>query len=71
MSKEKEKIIKSANVQYGSICFLVPVIKRTNSLDPAQSQDLQLLLRTFLKEELFMVFKPFKNLEIPCMKCIC
>lgn len=49
MSKEKEKIIKSANVQYGSICFLVPVIKRTNNLDPAQSQDLQLLLRTFLK----------------------
>lgn len=44
-----KKIIKSANVQYGSICFLVPVIKCTTSLDPAQSQDLQLLLRTFFK----------------------
>lgn len=43
----ERKIIKSANVQYGSICFLVPVIKRTNNLDPAQSQDLSLLLRTF------------------------
>lgn len=44
---ERKKIIKSANVQYGSICFLVPIIKCTNNLDPAQSQDLSLLLRTF------------------------